>query len=233
LPHESCSGRVEWCGWGSGRTPISTSDSVQPDAEAFLARAVAGETAAIEQLLIPYQSRLLARLERKLPPGLRSIIAPEDLLQETFIEVFRQIRTFQPTGIGAFIRWLVMVTDGRLIQAIRHHSTLKRGGGRVSLDPMIEGSSAIPLLELLHVDAHSPSRSVAGHEATSAVAVGLRSLKPEYRDAVRMRFLEGLDVTEIAHRLGRTEWSVHKLCSRGLQELRHFLGNESGFLSRG
>lgn len=186
----------------------------------------------MEQLLIPFQSRLLARLDRKLPPALRAAIAPEDLLQDTFIEVFRQIRRFRPTGIGAFIRWLIMVTDGRLIQAIRQHATLKRGGGRAPLDAMIDGSSAVPLLEILQVDPHSPSRSVAGHEAAAVVTAALRSLKPEYREAVRLRFLEGLEVPEIAQRLGRTEWSVHKLCSRGLRELRDQLGDESQFLTR-
>lgn len=204
----------------------------ESDAATLLARAAGGDGFALEQLLIPYQGRLLNRLERKLPASLRNLVAPEDLLQETFVEVFRQIQGFQPRGIAAFVRWLIMVTDGRLISAIRQHATLKRGGGRAAVDFTIEGSSAAPLLEMLHVDSHSPSRAAAGQEAATAIAAGLRQLKPEYRDAVRLRFLEGLEVAEIAERLGRTEWSVHKLCSRGLRELRDILGEESRFLSR-
>lgn len=204
----------------------------ESDAGGLLARAVGGDGSALEQLLIPYQGRLLSRLERKLPPALRNLVAPEDLLQETFVEVFRQIQGFRPQGLAAFVRWLIMVTDGRLISAIRRHATLKRGGDRAAVDLMIEGSSASPLLEMLQVDPQSPSRAAAGQEAATAIAAALRSLKPDYRDAVRLRFLEGLEIADIAQRLGRSEWSVHKLCSRGLRELREILGEESRFLSR-
>lgn len=211
---------------------LSRDDLHESNAAELLDRAARGDGPALEQLLIPYQGRLLSRLERKLPPALRNFLAPEDLLQETFVEVFRQIQRFRPQGIGAFVRWLIMVTDGRLISAIRHHATLKRGGGRLGIDPMIDGSSAVPLLELLHVDSQSPSRAYAGQEAATAIAAALRSIKPDYREAVRLRFLEGLDVPEIAVKLHKSEWSVHKLCSRGLRELRGLLGEESRFFSR-
>lgn len=163
---------------------------------------------------------------------MRSLVAPEDLLQETFVEVFRQIREFEPQGRAAFVRWLIMVADGRLIQAIRRHSALKRGGARPALDAMAGGSSDIPLLEILDVDTHSPSRSVAGHEIEAAVQAALLRIKPEYRDAVRMRYIEGLSVSEVAARMGKTDWSVHKLCTRGFAAMRAALGEEVQFLSK-
>jgi RNA polymerase sigma-70 factor (ECF subfamily) len=212
---------------------VPPAQGVEPaDDDAALARAVGGDSIALECLLVPYQSRLLARLARKLPPTLAAFISAEDLLQETFLEVFRQIRSFEPKGRGAFVRWLIMVADGRLIHAIRQHTTLKRGGGRPGLDIMIEGSSAMPLLELLQVDTHSPSRSIAGREITGALQSALAEIHPDYREAVRLRFLENLSVQEVAARLRRTEWSIHKLCSRGLRQLREALGDEGQFLSR-
>ncbi|MFN0137792.1 MAG: RNA polymerase sigma factor [Phycisphaerae bacterium] len=198
----------------------------------MLDRAIAGDGAALQQLLIPYQSRLLARLTKRLPLSLRSSISAEDLLQETFVEIFRQIRGFEPQGRAAFVRWLIMVADGRLIQAIRRHSALKRGGARPALDAMAGGSSDVPLFELLDVDTHSPSRSVAGHEIEAAVQAALLRIKPEYRDAVRMRYIEGLSVAEVAQRMGKTDWSVHKLCTRGFAAMRAALGEEVRFLSK-
>jgi RNA polymerase sigma factor (sigma-70 family) len=125
-----------------------------------------------------------------------------------------------------------MVADGRLIHAIRRHATAKRGGGRPALDVMIDGSSAIPLLELLEVDTHTPSRSTAGHEVAAALQQALSGIPKDYREAVRLRFLEGLSVAEVASRMERTEWSIHKLCARGLRELRVALGDSGRFLSR-
>lgn len=198
----------------------------------LLSRAIGGDGVALECLLVPYQSRLLSRLSRRLPPALRNWVSPEDLLQDTYVEVFRHIRTFVPRGRGAFVRWLIMVADGRLIHAIRRHATAKRGGGRAGLDVMVGGSSALPLLELLEVDTHTPSRSAAGREVAAEIERALAEIRTDYREAVRLRFLEGLSAQEVAGRMGRTEWSVHKLCNRGLRELRHALGDLGRFLSR-
>lgn len=199
---------------------------------ALLARAIAGDGAALEQLLVPFQSRLFSRLSRRIPLTLAGVVSPEDLLQETYLEIFRQIRQFQPRGRGAFVRWVLMVADGRLIQSIRTYTAAKRGGGRIAVDPTLSTSSALDLLELARVDPNSPSRAAAGNEIESAVYGALESLKSEYRDAVRMRFLEGLSIADVASRLGRSEWSVHKLCNRGLRQLREILGDPAGFLSR-
>ena len=199
----------------------------------LLARAIAGEPLAVERLLVGYQSRLLARIQRKLPSALGGSVSAEDVLQDAFLEICRGIRTFKPEGRGAFARWMVMIADSRLIDAIRGHQAAKRGGGWQPLDPQGGGSSVTPLLELLWVDSHSPSRSAAGHEIEAAIQEAVSGLKPDYREAVRLRFLEGLSASEVAARMGRSEWSVHKLCSRGLKHLREVLGDPSRFLSRG
>jgi RNA polymerase sigma-70 factor (ECF subfamily) len=81
------------------------------------------------------------------------------------------------------------------------------------------------------VDERTPSRSAAGHEAVRAVQVGLAGLKSDYREALRLRYIEGLPVAEVAARMDRTERAVHMLCHRGLQCLRAAVGRSSQFLS--
>jgi RNA polymerase sigma-70 factor (ECF subfamily) len=73
---------------------------------------------------------------------------------------------------------------------------------------------------------------VAGHDVEAAIHAALAELKDDYREAVRLRFLQGLEISEVATRMGRTEWSVHKLCSRGLKCLRDVLGDGSRFWSQ-
>ena len=219
LPDDSCE-----MGSQGGDNPTTDVD--------LLAQAVAGEALAVERLLIRYQGRLMARIERKLPPGLRRVLSAEDLLQESFLEVCRRIQSFKPETLNAFVRWLVMIVDSRLIDAVRAQESAKRGGAWRAVDPQGALSSATPLLELLYADSHSPSRSVAGHDIQTAIHTAVSGLKEDYREAVRLRFLEGLSVSEVASRMGRTEWSVHKLCSRGLTHLREALGDGSRFFSR-
>lgn len=222
--------------WGigaaPGRTAMSADAENMPTDSELLSQAVAGETLALERLLLGYQSRLLTRIKRKLPAALSSTMSAEDVLQEAYVDIVRNIRSFQPQGPNAFARWLVMVADSRLIDAIRAQQSTKRGGPWRSIDPQGGGSTSTLLLDCLQVDSHSPSRSMAGRDLDSAIQDALDGLSDEYQEAVRLRFLHGLAVKDVAAQMGRTEWSVHKLCSRGLRRLHDALGDISRFLSR-
>lgn len=175
---------------------------------------------------MPYQSRLLARFRRRMPASLARVLAAEDLLQETFFEIVRSIRSFAPIGPHAFERWLITIADNRLIDAIRAGAAAKRGGGwgPAIADP--HQSHAASLYELVCVDSCSPSRVAATAEMETAIAQAIARLKEDYRDAVRMRFLENLDISEVARRMGRSVWSAHKLCARGLQQLQQIITSE-------
>ncbi|MFZ4574214.1 MAG: RNA polymerase sigma factor [Phycisphaerales bacterium] len=185
----------------------------------LLGRAIAGDVVALERLLVRYQSRLLARLRRKLPASLARVIAAEDVLQDAFLAVFRGIRSFRPSGPLAFERWLITITDNCMLDAIRAAAAAKRGGGWTMADAGFDGSRALSMLDMVAIDSHTPSRSTANRELAAAVVSAIERIRPDYREAVRLRFLEGRAIPEIAAKLGRTDWSVHKLCARGLREL--------------
>jgi len=198
----------------------------------LLAQARAGDRLSLQRLLVRYQGRLVTRIRRKLPRSLGGAIAAEDVLQETLIEVFRGIGGFEPVAARGFFRWIATIADHRVIDIVRGHRAAKRGGGRIAVDPLAGGSSVAPLLELLQVHSHTPSRSAAGRELELALRAALAGLKDEYRQALELRFLKGLSVAETAAKMRRTEMSIHKLCSRGLQRLRESLGEASRYLSR-
>lgn len=196
-------------------------------------RAIAGEPLALDRLLLDSYGKLLARVEEKLPRELKSVVAAEDVIQDVFATAFRSIGTFRPEGMDAFYRWLTAIADNRVIDVVRAQNAAKRGGGRVGAGTGgQERSSIAALIDLVAADDRSPSRSAGGHEAAAAVQVALAGLKGEYREALSLRYLEGLSVGETAARLGKTEAAVHKLCSRGLQALRESMGEAGKYLSR-
>jgi RNA polymerase sigma-70 factor, ECF subfamily len=207
----------------AGQTPPEPSET---ENRQLLAAAIAGDSVALQRLLLRYQSRLLARLRRRMPRELQRVVAAEDIFQECLIDIFRKISSFHPDGGRALERWLITITDNRLIDAIRMVTAAKRGGGWNFLETPNGQSTVIPLLEWVRVDSHTPSRSVAAREAESGIRDALAALKDEYREAVRLRFLEGLDIAEVAIRMKRTPWSVHKLCTRGLRQLERLLGSK-------
>jgi RNA polymerase sigma-70 factor (ECF subfamily) len=198
----------------------------------LVARAVAGEPLALDRLLLDAYPKLLARIDQKFPAELRNTLAAEDILQDTFSYAFRGIASFRPQGVDAFYRWLAAIADNRLIDTIRAQQAAKRGGGRAPMDNF-HRSSIAALVDIVAMNDRTPSRSAGGHEAAAAVQVALASLKDEYREALALRFLEGMSVAETAFRLGKTEPAVHKLCSRGLQALREAMGEAAKYLSRG
>ena len=88
------------------------------------------------------------------------------------------------------------------------------------------------LIDLLAGPEHTPSQSVARHEAADAVQVGLASLKGDYRRVIELRYIQALPIAEIAQEMKKTEPAVHGLCRRALAELRVILGQASQYFSR-
>lgn len=205
----------------------------QLNAADLVERAAAGDHAAISRLMIDVYPKLAARVEQRMPSDLKVVIATEDILQEAFGDAFARIDTFRPEGDDAFYRWIASIAENRMIDAVRAQRAAKRGGDWNRLSAGAAGRSSIAcLVDLMAASDRTPSRSVSMHEAAAAVQVGLAGLRPEYREALSLRYLQGLPVAEVAARLGKTESAVHKLCSRGLQGLREAMGEASKYLSR-
>lgn len=210
---------------------MGTGVAMERPTEELVKAAVAGEPLALERLLLAQYPRLAARVERRLPAALRFLYSPDDLVQETFAEAFRTIGSFRPQGEGSFFAWLATMADNRLVDATRAQGAAKRGGGRARVSG--SASSLAALVDLLGASEGTPSRTARRHEIAGAVHVALAGLKDEYREALSLRYLAGMSVGEVAARMGRTESSVHKLCSRGLQGLQQAMGEAGKYLSRG
>ena len=66
-------------------------------------------------------------------------------------------------------------------------------------------------------------------EQAVRLAMLLGKLPQDQREALRLRYLEGKTLLEIAERLDRSEMAVAGLLKRGLRSLRDLGGTESRF----
>lgn len=203
------------------------------DDDALLAKAVAGDGDALETLLLRHCDRLAADIARRIPDDLRSTLSAEDVVQEAFIVAFERIGAFEPQGAAAFHGWLARIAENRLLDAIKALRSEKRGGGwgRLS-DADDDTGSIVPILEMLVTHSRTPSSSAAVHEAVSAVTAAVETLDPDYRDVLRLRYIEARPFAECAARLGRSEGAVHMLLGRALAALRARLGESTKFFTR-
>ena len=83
------------------------------------------------------------------------------------------------------------------------------------------------MLEELAVYRHTPSRSAMAHELMAALEGSLQRLPEDCHTALRLRYMEGLDVADAATRMKRTSGSLQMLCCRGLKALRKDLRADS------
>jgi RNA polymerase sigma-70 factor (ECF subfamily) len=144
--------------------------------EALVARAVEGDVDAYAALAERYYGSC-ARMARRM---LRNDADAEDVVQETFLRAFRAIGRFERGR--EFRVWLFTI----LVNQCRTAATSrKRRHLRFSDDEAALASAA-------------DQRPIAVIEEKSAVAAAVDSLEPLLREAFVLKYVEGLEYTEMA-----------------------------------
>ena len=158
----------------------------------------------LDRLIEQYQHRLLRYLVYL--AGNRELA--EDLFQETWIRVLE--RGHQYDGKHEFSTWLYAVARNLTIDYLRKKSP-------VSLDGMMEDEERSPLEP---ADTRPMAWEVVQqHEQSERVSAALVSIPAEYREAVVLRFQEGLALDEIATVTGARLGTVKSRLYRGLNML--------------
>lgn len=154
----------------------------------LLERARAGDATAVEQLF----ARLIPKLERwasgRLPRWARGNVDTSDLVQETVLETFRRLDSFEPRGEGALDAYVRQAFINRL------RNQLRRAIARPAPQEL---DSAAP------DDATSPLEAAIGRETLERYEAGLERLDPDERDAVVTRVELGFSYAEVAAALGK------------------------------
>ena len=177
-------------------------------------------------------SPLRRYIASKIPLRLRAIFSPDDILHEVWIAAYRTFPRRELDGPDALDRWLRTVVNRKLIDAIRTARRLKRGGDRELVrDVGVPLASFSGLFERLQSPDQTPSTELHAIETGHAVLISLNGLNAARRQAIKMRFIEGLSRKEIAHRMGRSEAAVSSLQFHGLRQLRRMLGDAAKYFS--
>jgi RNA polymerase sigma-70 factor (ECF subfamily) len=181
--------------------------------EALVHAARQGGRAAFEELVRRTARLLYARAYLETGDKHRS----EDLVQETLLTAWRNIRQLESDG--GFRPWLMSILHSAVVDAHRRSSRNKRGG----TNSHREGE--LTFLKL--ADARpTPSESAERREQRERTLAVLRSLPSEYRQVLMLRYLAGADYEQISRQLALTNGSLRGLLSRGMAMLRAELGEK-------
>jgi RNA polymerase sigma-70 factor (ECF subfamily) len=194
--------------------------------------AVNGDPDALQQLIVDYHSVLRAAVAAKMDAATRRRMDPDDVLQNAYADAFKAITTSRFDSASDFYRWLETNALNELKNRRQALKALKRDVRREVSGPAQAATSYPDLVDRLIAPDSTPSRQVARGEAVAAVLSSLARLSDDQRKVIRLRFLEGRPVAEVADRLGKSEGAVHGLCRRGLRALRESMVSISRYLTR-
>ncbi|MCC7369846.1 MAG: sigma-70 family RNA polymerase sigma factor [Chloroflexi bacterium] len=162
-----------------------------------------GDHQAFASLYEQY-SPLVYRFLRRRLDGSDDIV--EDLTEDIFVKVYEKLDKYVERGLP-FTAWLYRIAHNHLVDYLR---TLPRTAAS-SLDEVAEMPELRPSSDYTRVlDRHSLEPAMA-------------RLTPEQRQAVELRFMQGMSVAETSAVMGRSDEAVKKLQARALANLRRYL----------
>ena len=195
----------------------------EPSDEGLAERAAAGDTSAFEAIVKRYQARVY-----RLACRLTSDTDAPDVLQETFLQVYRHIGEFR--GDSQFRTWLYRVASNA---ALMH----RRAQARRPSEPL---DAFLPQFDAHGVHAATPAelqvasradeiidRHILAAKARDAIA----RLPDTYRDAFVLRDLEDMSTADVARALGLEQAAVRQRVHRARLMLRGYLSDLAGVKS--
>jgi RNA polymerase sigma-70 factor (ECF subfamily) len=138
----------------------------------------------------------------------------EDMVQETFLRAWREIRRFD--GRASFGTWLHRICANRTVDFLRSRNRWQpaiSGGSDEDRDPFRNMPSELP----------SPERSARSAQASAMLEPALAVLSEVERTAFVLRHYEGLPIDEVASALGVQPGAARHSIFRAVRKLRRAL----------
>lgn len=194
--------------------------AAEPTDEALAARAAGGDDTAFELIVERYESRIF-----RLACRLTSDTDAPDVLQETFLQVYRHLSSFR--GESRFGTWLYRVATNA---ALMH----RRASARRPAEPLDVylprfdadgGHAGTPAeLQLASRADELLDRQFLAEQARAVIS----RLPDAYRDAFVLRDLEEMSTADVAEALGIPPATVRQRVHRARLMLRGYLSALAG-----
>ena len=188
---------------------MSVTMSDTHDEKHLVERARQGDADAFGELFRLFRDHLLGTIRTRTGEALATALDPEDVLQDTYVRALGSISRFEWRGEGSTVRWLQGIACHLILNAARQRARNKHL--QVDRDP--------------ESDDPSPSRDARREERFERLERAFQDLKPEYRQVLRLARIEGLQIREIAVRMGKSVSAVNNLLLRGSKQLKQGFGD--------
>jgi RNA polymerase sigma-70 factor (ECF subfamily) len=137
----------------------------------------------------------------------------EDLLQEVFVQVWRQAQSYSVQR-GSPEAWIVNIARSRAIDKIRSIRRMEKSFVLTDDPARAESSDNV-------------ESSAAQSETRMAMNSALANLPETQRKVLELAYFDGLTQTEIANRLAEPLGTIKTRMRSGIQRLRDMLGTQA------
>lgn len=187
----------------------------------FVARLVARDEAAFNELVLAYERRVFALVARML--GDRE--EAEDLAQEVFVHVFKAIDQFR--GDSKLSTWIfriaVNLCKNRALYRARRHAGKQR-----DLDSIADHNPLTAAKGVIVGNVSRPDELVEGMQLEAVVKRAIAQIDPDFREALVLRDVEDLSYEEIAEVTAVAVGTVKSRIHRGRAQLRALVEEAMG-----
>lgn len=177
----------------------------------IVARLAVGDTGAFPELVTRYRRRVYAVLMRATGRAQES----DDLFQETWIRVARGAARFDPSR--QFSSWVARIATNVAIDWMRAAGTRAAVTAGLGSDATHDAPS----------DVLTAEEALVAEVERLRLAAALAKLPERMREAVLLRYFEGLSEHAMSTQLGIPQGTVKSRLSNAVSALRRALGEEA------
>ena len=166
--------------------------------------------------------RMLART--RLRRAYQAKVGASDMVQQAMMQAVQGFDGFRGSSEGELLAWLRKILAHHLCHLDRDLHRDKRDIRREQSMEQQLAASSMRLEGLLAGDEPTPSQHVAFGENVIRISQAIARLPDSQAEAVRLHYLEGMKLAEVAQELGKSSGAVAGLLHRGMKTLRSQLG---------
>ena len=197
----------------------------------LLRLAAAGDGESWQALMGRSRDRLRRVVAFRLDPRLRGRVDPSDVLQEAYLEAWRDLGSYLERPEIPFFLWLRGIAGNKLRELHRHHLGTQRRDPRREVS--IHGgataqTTTTALAAQLLGDLTRASEEAVRHELKLRLGQAIDAMDPLDREVLALRYFEQLSPAETARVLGIKEKAAGVRYLRAVRRLKEILQSLGG-----
>lgn len=191
------------------------------DDSALVTRVKERDSEALAKYIDENRDRLAGFVRSITGEHLLALVEVDDIVQEISTAALTGLAT-APLDQYEPMQWLQQIARRRVVDAHRFHfDAQRRDANRKQTIHQSgnSGASDLGLEQMLSASMTSPSAAFSRDVRMMRLQQAIEGLSEEQKNAIRMRYAEGLPTKAIAEKLGKTDVATRVLLSRSMRQL--------------